>query len=58
VVQFEAALKGHGFNGCGKIQVFDLVLKGRGFEPCCQRRIFIAALAAEGRQFSNCTTTG
>jgi hypothetical protein len=38
VVQFEAALKGHGFSRAVS-------------------RIFIAALAAEGRQFSNCTTT-
>jgi hypothetical protein len=26
-------------------------------QPCRKDRIFIAALAAEGRQFSNCTTT-
>ena len=35
---------------------FESVLKGHGFSPAVSR-IFIAALAAEGRQFPNCTTT-
>jgi len=30
------------------------VLKGHGFSRAVKHRIFIAALAAEGRQFSNC----
>jgi hypothetical protein len=36
---------------------FESVLKGHGFSRAASR-VFIAAFAAEGQQFSNCTTSG
>jgi hypothetical protein len=44
--------EGHGFTACGKNSGFDFALKGHGFSRAVSI-IFIAALAAEGRQFSN-----
>jgi hypothetical protein len=55
VVQFEAALKGHGFTGCGKSPSWGCFWVAQRFTAAISGLFSVTALAAEEWQFSNCT---
>src|SRR5208282_1240216 len=57
VVQFEAALKRARLRSLRKKSILRLFLGGAALQRCGKCIVLTAALAAEGRQFSNCTTT-
>jgi hypothetical protein len=56
VVQFETALKGHGFRGCEN-SLSHLILGGAALQRCDKGFALNPALAAEGPKFPNCTTS-